>query len=120
MLTTETYLTYITLSVIITVLVARTLSKNGKAFLVDGFHGDEVLAESVNHLLVVGFYLLNLGFVLFKMRTSIGIPNFEQMLVYLSSSIGFVLMVLGAAHFFNLYVISAFRRTQMSKKRPAL
>lgn len=119
MLTTETYITYIALSVVITVFVSRTLSKNGKAFLVDGFNGDEQLAESVNHMLVVGFYLLNLGFVLFKMRTNVDILSFEQMLVYLSSSIGFVLMVLGAAHFFNLYVISAFRRSQMSKKRHA-
>lgn len=80
----------------------------------------EQLADSVNHMLVVGFYLLNLGFVLFKMRTNVDIPNFEQMLVYLSSSIGFVLMVLGAAHFFNLYVISMFRRSQMNKKHQAV
>ena len=32
-------------------------------FLVDVFHGNESLADSVNHLLVVGFYLINFGYV---------------------------------------------------------
>src|ERR1051325_11061641 len=57
------YLTYLALSVALTVWVAHTLHKNGRIFLVDVFHGNEPLADSVNHLLVVGFYLINLGFV---------------------------------------------------------
>ena len=58
-----TYLGYLTLSIAVTVWVARTLHRNGRAFLVDAFHGQESLADSVNHLLVVGFYLINLGWI---------------------------------------------------------
>jgi hypothetical protein len=61
--TISAYLIYLTISIILTVWVARTLFKNGRVFLVDTFHGHEPLADSVNHLLVVGFYLINLGFV---------------------------------------------------------
>ena len=57
----HTYSAYLLLSIVVTVWVARTLHKNGRAFLVDAFHGQEALADSVNHLLVVGFYLINLG-----------------------------------------------------------
>ena len=109
MLTPTTYLTYILFSIFITVFVSHTLSKNGKVFLVDGFGGNEPLAESVNHLLVVGFYLVNLGFVLLRMRTGVQIDTFEQMIVYLTSGLGFVLLVLGIAHFFNMYLINRFR-----------
>ena len=69
MLTSITYLVYLTLSIFITVFVARTLSRNGLPFLIRGFKGNEDIAVSTNHLLVVGFYLLNLGFVLLRMRT---------------------------------------------------
>src|SRR5438132_1471859 len=58
-----TYLLYLAISVALTVWVARTLHKNGRIFLVDVFHGNEPLADSVNHLLVVGFYLIKLGYV---------------------------------------------------------
>lgn len=56
-----TYLAYVVISVAMTVWVARTLHRNGRIFLVDSFHGNEKLADSVNHLLVVGFYLINVG-----------------------------------------------------------
>ena len=57
------YLTYLAISMALTVWVARTLHTNGRIFLVDSFHGNEKLADSVNHLLVVGFYLINIGYV---------------------------------------------------------
>ena len=61
--TVWTYLAYLGISVALTIWVARTLHKNGRIFLVDNFLGNESLADSVNHLLVVGFYLVNIGFV---------------------------------------------------------
>lgn len=116
MFTTATYITYILISIFITIFVSRTLSKNGEIFLIDGFGGNVDLAKSVNHLLVVGFYLLNLGFVLLRMRTNVVISNTEQMIVYLSSGLGFVLLVLGVAHFFNMFVIHKFRTTYGKKE----
>ena len=111
MYTSATYLIYIIFSIVITVFVARTLSKNGVIYLEDGFNGNTHLAASVNHMLVVGFYLLNLGFALLRMKTNIAISNFEQMLAYLSSGLGFVLFALGIAHFFNMYVIYINRKS---------
>ena len=55
------HIAYLLISVAVTIWVARTLHKNGRIFLVDAFHGNEHLADSVNHLLVVGFYLVNVG-----------------------------------------------------------
>lgn len=110
MLVPINYTIYITLSVAITVYVSHTLSKNGLAFLIDGFNGNVVLARSTNHLLVVGFYLVNLGFVLLRMRTGVHIENIEQLIVYQAKGLGVVLLVLGLAHFFNMYVIHRFAR----------
>lgn len=112
---TTTYLIYLFLVVIITVLVARTLSKNGGAFLVDSFNGNESLAHSINHLLVVGFYLINLGFALLQLGNHRSINTSAEAIVFLSSKLGFVLVILGVAHFFNLFVISRFKNTQEQK-----
>ncbi|MFF3143159.1 hypothetical protein ACFVRU_15865, partial [Streptomyces sp. NPDC057927] len=62
-LTVVAYVIYLLVSIALTVWVARTLSHNGRIFLADVLHGNEKLADAVNHLLVVGFYLVNLGFV---------------------------------------------------------
>ena len=113
------FVIYIAISVFITVYVSRTLSRNGLAFLIDGFRGNEELAGSTNHLLVVGFYLVNLGFVLLRMRTNVLIESVEDIIVYQASGIGVVLFVLGLAHFFNMYVIFRISRSKRIREAHA-
>jgi hypothetical protein len=105
-----TYLTYIGISVALTVWVAQTLHSNGRIFLVDVFHGNEALADSVNHLLVVGFYLINLGYVSLALKLGYNLETMREGIEALSWKVGMVLVVLGGMHFFNLYVFSRIRR----------
>src|SRR6476646_6059688 len=108
--TVWTYLAYVVLSVGLTVWVARTLHRNGRIFLVDAFHGNTELADSVNHLLVVGFYLINIGYVSLALRTAGNLPVVREGIELVSGKIGVVLLVLGIMHFGNLYVFSRLRR----------
>src|SRR4051794_13807703 len=90
-----TYIIYVVISVFLTVWVAQTLHKNGRVFLVDVFSGNEALADSVNHLLVAGFYLINFGYVSLALKMSIYPANAAQGIESLSWKIGLVLLVLG-------------------------
>ncbi len=118
------YLVYIVLSVVLTLVVARSLYRNGKVFLVSVFEGDRELAGSVNQLLVVGFYLINLGFVSFMLRTGDAISTATGAVELLSRKMGLVLLVLGIMHLGNLLVLSRMRRrrtppsTQWNNARP--
>jgi hypothetical protein len=105
-----TYLTYLVISICLTIWVAQTLHKNGRIFLVDSFLGNEPLADSINHLLVVGFYLINLGFVSLALKTAEKPIDLQGVLETLSSKIGWVLLILGFMHFFNLLVFSRMRK----------
>ena len=104
------YLLYIAVSIALTIWVAQTLFKNGRVFLVDVFHGNESLADSVNHLLVVGFYLINLGYVSLALKLGYNIATTREAIEALSWKVGMVLLVLGGMHFFNLYIFSRMRR----------
>jgi hypothetical protein len=111
-----TYLAYLAISVALTVWVARTLHKNGRIFLVDSFLGNEHLADSVNHLLVVGFYLINIGYVTLALKYGVAAANAQESLETLSTKVGLVLLVLGGMHFFNLYVFARMRRRAIANK----
>jgi len=111
-----TYATYLILVILITVLVARTLSKNGEIFLIDGFDGNRELARSINHMLVVGFYLVNLGFALLQLEANRSVESIDRALVFLSTKIGFVLLFLGVVHFFNILVIHKFKKSQLARQ----
>ena len=115
-----TYLAYLLISIALTVWVARTLHKNGRIFLVDSFHGNEPLADSVNHLLVVGFYLINIGYVSLALKYGGHAENVKEGLETLSTKVGFVLVVLGVMHFFNLFIFSRMRRRALPKHPPVI
>ena len=103
------YLIYLVLSLSVTWAVGRTLYKNGAIFLVDTFKGREGLAESVNHLLVVGFYLVNFGWVIRGVKATHEVVNSQQMIENIASDLGSVFLILGAMHFMNLYVFNRIR-----------
>ena len=104
------YFSYLVISIALTVWVAKTLHKNGRVFLIDAFHGNTDLADSVNHLLVVGFYLINIGFVALALKTDATILNTRSAIEMVSDKVGYVMLILGAMHFFNLYVFTRIRR----------
>jgi hypothetical protein len=111
------YVSYLLISLAVTVWVARTLHKNGRVFLVDAFHGNAELADSVNHLLVVGFYLINIGYVTLALRTYGNLDTLRASIELVSDKIGVVLLVLGGMHFFNLFVFSRMRKRSTSGAR---
>ena len=115
------YLAYLLISVGLTVWVAGTLSRNGLVFLQDVF-ADSKLARAINQLLVMGFYLLNLGFVTVAMRSSDTVTSASRALETLSWKIGFVLLVLGVLHFFNVFALNRYRRGRLRQQasRPPL
>jgi len=109
-LTIVTYVVYLVISVALTVWVARTLSRAGAVFLADVFQGDERLPEAVNHLLVVGFYLVNLGFVALWLKQGGTVSDARGVFTALSVKIGTVLLVLGVLHLGNVFVLNRIRR----------
>lgn len=103
------YFVYLAISVALTVWVAKTLHRNGRVFLVDAFHGNTELADSVNHLLVVGFYLINIGYIALALSTRASLATLREAIELESTKIGVVLLILGAMHFFNILVFAKMR-----------
>ena len=104
------YALYLIITLGITIWVARTLSKNGEVFLVQCFGHNDVLAKSTNHLLVVGFYLVNIGFITLTLAIGAEPTTLTEAIRFLSGKVGLAVIVLGGMHFFNMGAISHFGR----------
>ncbi|WP_332664612.1 hypothetical protein [Aeromicrobium sp.] len=117
--TVGAYVAYLLIAVPITVWVASTLSHNGRVFLADVFDSNEQLADAINRLLVVGFYLLNLGFVMLYLRGGGAVADLTGLFETLSVKIGIVMLVLGVIHFVNVMVFSSMRRRGRADARRA-
>ena len=116
--TVITYIVYLVIAVPLTIWVAKTLHKNGRVFLIKSMKNDENVADSVNHLLVVGFYLVNIGFVLLYLKLNSLVPDISGVFEALSAKLGVVMLVLGAMHFFNIYIFARIGRKNECAKPP--
>lgn len=103
------YVIYSATSIGLVVWLARTLFRNGAVFLEDVFADKPQLAASVNRLLVIGFYLLNLGFALLilQARAAVDALSATEVLVH---RLGTLLMSLGVLHLLNMFVFYRIRR----------
>ncbi|MFD3556200.1 hypothetical protein [Streptomyces goshikiensis] len=116
-LTVVAYVIYLIVSIGLTVWVARTLSRNGRVFIADVLQGNEKLADAVNHLLVVGFYLVNIGFVTLYLRSGETILEARGLFEELSVKLGVVLLVLGVMHLGNVWVLNKMRRRGIMERQ---
>lgn len=113
------YLIYLTISLIVTVGVGRSLHRHGRPFLVEVFAGNARLADAVNHLLLVGFYLVNAAVVLFHLRSRGAVAGLVETVELLSAKFGFVLTLLGGMHFLNIAVLMTVRQEVARRTRRA-
>jgi len=112
-----TYAVYLLVSIALTVWVAKVLFNNGRIFLIDIFHGNTPLADSVNKLLVVGFYLVNIGYVSLALKESGALTDARMVIEVLSYKLGTIILILGAMHFLNLVVFFKLRNKAQLTKR---
>jgi hypothetical protein len=110
------YTIYLILTVVVTIWVAHTLHSNGRIFLIDAFRGTEAMADAVNKLLVVGFYLVNIGFVALFLKYGEKPKDLIGAFEYIATKFGVVLIVLGAMHFFNMFNFAKMRGKGLRKK----
>jgi len=118
MLEIATYALYLSISLAVTIWVGTTLFRNGRIFLVDAFSGNGQMADSVNQLLRIGFYLLNIGFIGLFLNTGDTPDTAGQMIKQLSWQLGVVMLVIGVVHLFNMRNISGMRSRALNRPQP--
>ena len=118
------HIIYLVISIALTVWVGRTLSKNGRIFWVNVFERNEAVADSINRLLILGFYLINFGIVSLFLRFGSGPDNLVEFIELLSIKVGLVFLLLGLMHIAIMFIFKVFKRAvklnRESVSRPSL
>jgi len=110
------YCLYLGISIGVTIQVGSMLHRHGTVFLTHHLQGQQGLARSINNLLLVGFYLINVGYILivlnaqrFGLSQQLNSLNITSCLDFLSTHLGVILLSLGGVHFILLRVLVLWR-----------
>lgn len=101
----------------ITIQVGWTFYKNGEHFIYNLIPEDPHLVQAINKLLLVGYYLLNLGYATLVVSTWETVHDLQELFASLSTKAGLIILGLGAMHFFNLLILTLYKSHRTIRSR---
>lgn len=99
------YIIFLALMTFIIVYVGRYFYTNGRVFIISLFRGNVSLADYINRLLLIAYYLFNIGYSFIKVKQWRKIINLEVLFSSLASNVGVLIFILAVTHYFNMLVI---------------
>lgn len=104
------YCLYLPATFYITIVIGKDLNQQGAHFLLQTFSGNVELVQTVNKFLLIGYYLLNLGYAAVSVNFFSQIDTWLMLIDELTFRLGIILMGLGCIHYFNLFVLTKFTK----------
>ncbi|MAY82625.1 MAG: hypothetical protein CMP59_00685 [Flavobacteriales bacterium] len=100
------YSIYLPVTFFILIWVGSTLFKNGRPFILIQFKGDNETTDTVNRTLLIGYYLINIGYCLLILTEWEDLSGWIELIESLALTIGVISLGLGVIHFINIYILS--------------
>lgn len=98
-----TYLIYLLLSAILVLVVGYLFYRSGDAYVCFLFPNDLLLAKNLNKLLLIGYYLLNIGFILFFLQKINTLDHWNDAVSFICRHFSANVLTVAVMHYFNLY-----------------
>ena len=107
------YCIYGIITVFITVFVGKQFHNNGYYYIISIFEAEKI-SNAINNLLLIGYYLVNIGFAIYKISDWQKLYNIKDLIENLSSNIAFIVILLAILNFVNIAVLSIFRKQSIN------
>lgn len=99
------YIIYIILTVFIIYHVGRMFHRNGRIFILQLHRGDTGTTDTINNILLVAYYLFNMGYAFLRLRLWERVSSPAQLIASVSNHIGVLILILAVTHYFNMLLI---------------
>jgi len=110
------YLLYLVISVWLTLKVGNNLHRHGRLWIID-LIGDIQLSDRINDILLLGYRLINLGYLLLTLMLSrVSDASVAAMIHFLSAKLGLILLILAWLHFQNIGMLLLFSKLKSKYK----
>jgi hypothetical protein len=102
------YTIYLIITSIIIIKVGRICYNNGNIFVSALIPDHEELCHKANQILLVGYYLLNLGYCAMTLISWEKILSFDQLIEVISLKSAIIIGTIAIMHYINIIVITKF------------
>lgn len=108
-----TYSLYLPIISFITIKTGWSLYKNGALFLLDLFRNDKSLVQRINKMLLMAYYLVNLGYAVITISYWTAINNEIELINSLTYTLGKLILMLAILHYNNIFWLKKLKNTNL-------
>ena len=99
------YFIYGCITVFIIIYVGKMFHQNGRIFILQLFQGKESLTDTTNNILLLAYYLFNIGYSVIQFSFWESIRNLVEMISSVSLKTGILVLILALTHYVNIFII---------------
>lgn len=99
------YCIYIIATILLIYGLGKYFHKNGRIFIFYLFHQQTNITDSTNNILLILYYLLNMGYAVVQLYLWQRITSLSLLLSSLIEKLSFILIILACIHYLNMLII---------------
>ena len=108
------YIVYLIMTVFIIVFVGRLFHKNGRVFILALMNDDAVTTDHLNNILLIAYYLFNIGYAFVKLRYWQKVENLDMLVSSIANNMSVLIFILASTHYMNMSMIWHLSRSKKS------
>ncbi len=102
------YLIYLSLTSIIIIKVGKLCYDNGNIFVSQLIPNHEELCHQINKMLLIGYYLLNLGYCAMTIISWEKIQTNNQLIEIIATKSAIIILTIGFMHYINIFLLTKY------------
>ncbi len=99
------YIIYLIITFFVIVFVGKLFYKNGRVFILALMRDDAPATDQLNNILLVAYYLFNIGYAFVKLHLWQKIENLAMLVASIANNISLLIFILASTHYINMMLI---------------
>ena len=99
------YIVYLIMTIFMIVFVGRLFYRNGRVFILSLMKDDSATTDHLNNILLVAYYLFNIGYAFMKLRFWQKVGNLEILISSIANNMSVLIFILATTHYMNMLLI---------------
>lgn len=100
------YTIFLLITTYIIIVVGKLCYRNGNIFVLELIPNHKELCHQINKILLIGYYLINIGYCAMTLVSWSAITNFTELVSIISSKTAVILGILAILHYLNIFILT--------------
>jgi hypothetical protein len=102
------YFIYLSITIFIIIKVGKICYKNGNIYVAELIPNHKEICQKINQVLLLGYYLLNIGYCAVTLISWQKITSFNQLIETIAVKASIIIFAISILHYLNIIILTKY------------